>query len=860
MGSSADLELRMLRLGSSCTNFAGCTGPAVGFAWFRWELCGVRRRGIGMPELTELPWASAALVLGHPSGSKTPCWSQGTLVAFLTDDECHVVDMQAAIEKTSEPSLVKKYKRPTQAKAPKAQIKRSRTEPKEPSQLESFLEHRKDFFIAAAWSPLGHRGSLLAVLDSGGRLCVLAPCDNSGFSESDGPLDLEESALVDLSEDFLEATGAESRAAVLDLCFWPSPLCIGKQEVAEAAALLCACRGSSLVIWKLGPRFAENCKSGKGSRLKHIALEPSVEITAVAASSIWQASDGSLLSLLAIASSKGQVHVKKVTVHGDGSLSIAPLCKTPVLEVVNAPFCVGRVGQIALLTDAWEEVEVYLAVGHGVLVSAAVVHCNKDGDLKGVSAYAASTPCHAIPVVSVLCAAAGILNSAHDSGYSNSWRADVLSMDSSGHAVLWQLPSKRSGTLSPGRLCSLVPGSWQNWLTAVEQKALRLDARMVRAAAREREARKGSSLFCGLAMSPSHCMLALQSITVSERTTQQRTASALLVTPVGSPLHSFNSMLRSLVQALHQSQLSFFYCSLWDVAESWQIQTQRKCTDLDLVFKSPKASSNSSDLMELCLEQIWDLADIFEKVAAASEQKADAEMTSLLDRTSAASLHKKALKGFVSKSLAERRPLSDGTETQRLLDRLMHLVVKDSKGSKGLNSHRALGDAGDVVRCQVQNACLEFARLAITSRRNESRIENHKKEGAKENGQNAACHSLRSLMEAATQEYWTSRLAKLAKPQTPLGPPTNLLAFLSDTDTHQQMLRRKCRVCQQAALPHPWLLEVSCGAHGLPLCQETLRPLLMEPHALCGFCGRCTEGRNTVSGRLGLCAWCAAPT
>ena len=780
-----------------------------------------------------LPWASACVVLGHPSGCgsgaihRTVCWSQGSFVAFLTEEECHVVDVQAAIGKTSEPSLVKKYTLPE----PAMRAKRPRVQ--EPSQLESIVEHQREAFAAAAWSPWGVRGPLLAILDSVGRLFVTAPCDHDMGSTKE-VTDLRDSALVDLSEDFERATKRESRASILDLCFWPSPICLeGKKRV---AALLCACRGSSVVIWKLGPKF------DGPHRLRRVVLEPSVEITAVAASSIWQSLDGRLISLLAMATSTGQVHVHRISVDSDGcELASTPLCETPIFDVG-----LGSIGQLAVLTDISDEIEAFLAVGRGVHVSAAVLRCSKRGNLKQVSAYTASVPCHAVPVVSVLCAAGGILSQT-DARQRN---ANILSMDSSGQGVLWQLPCNGSGTgtLDPGRLCSLVPGSWQNWLTTVEQKALRLDARMVRAAAREREARRGSSLFCGLAMSPSHCLLAMQTVIVSERTTQQRMASSLLITPVGSPLHSFNASLRSLLQAVHQSQVSFFCCSLWDVAESWQIQTQRKFTGFP--FKSPKdlRMSQNENCLERCIEWIWDLAEIFTRVA---EAEADAAEKATLGSLGFGSASKQAvhaaLRDFVPKSLAERRrlltaPPLGGAESLQALqalclrnaDRLLHLCR----------------DVDLVSVKRLQNACLEFVRFVTSAPCGRS------EKDSKLDVPAAASWKGCWLLSAVTRDYWKCRLAKAC--QTPLGSAEQLLAYLSNPD-QAQAPQHKCRMCQQAALIDPSLVEVSCGAHSVPLCQENLRPLLAEPHILCGFCSRYTE-LTTTSGRLRLCAWCAAPT
>ncbi|CAE7270998.1 Slc27a4 [Symbiodinium necroappetens] len=633
---------------------------------------------------------------------------QGSFVAFLTEEECHVVDVQAA-------------------------------------------------FAAAAWSPWGVRGPLLAILDSVGRLFVTAPCDHDMGSTKE-VTDLKDSALVDLSEDFERATKRESRASILDLCFWPSPICLeGKKRV---AALLCACRGSSVVIWKLGPKF------DGPHRLRRVVLEPSVEITAVAASSIWQSLDGSLISLLAMATSTGQVHVHRISVDSDGcELASTPLCETPIFDVG-----LGSIGQLAVLTDISDEIEVFLAVGRGVHVSAAVLRCSKRGNLKQVSAYTASVPCHAVPVVSVLCAAGGILSQT-DARQRN---ANILSMDSSGQGVLWQLPCNGSGTgtLDPGRLCSLVPGSWQNWLTTVEQNALRLDARMVRAAAREREARRGSSLFCGLAMSPSHCLLAMQTVIVSERTTQQRMASSLLITPVGSPLHSFNASLRSLLQAVHQSQVSFFCCSLWDVAESWQIQTQRKFTGFP--FKSPKdlRMSQNENCLERCIEWIWGLAEIFTRVAEAEADAAEkATLGSLGFRSASKQAVHAALRDFVPKSLAERRrlltahPLGGAESLQALqalclrnADRLLHLCR----------------DVDLVSVKRLQNACLEFVRFVTSAPRGRS------EKDSKLDVPAAASWKGCWLLSAVTRDYWKCRLAKAC--QTPLGSAEQLLAYLSNPD------------------------------------------------------------------------------
>ena len=716
-----------------------------------------------------------------------------------------MVDMQAAIEKTAEPWLVKRYKLQAAAEQP---AKRPRSKPTKDalgrSLVEMILRHRKAFLAAASWSPPTSRGLLLAVLDSVAGLRVLAPSDSEPEM---GSSDLEDSALVDLTRDFQQATGDKYRAS-LDVCFWPSPLMVLEGGRQEAAALLCACRGSSAVIWQVGPSF------GCPQRLALVRLEPSLEITAVAASSSWKASDGSLVSVLALATSSGQVHARKVSVDSNGCMSTSVLGSAAVFEVGNC------VGQLALLTNISEDVEVVLAVGHGVRVSAAVLSCSKEGSLKSVTTYAARSACHALPIVSVLCVASGIVTPSFSSG-----NADVLSMDTSGHGVLWQFSHREDGQLCPGRLCSFVPGSWQSWLTAVEQRALRLDARMVRTGAREREARRGGSIFSGLALSPSHCMLALQSMT-TERATAQRVMSSLLVTPVGSPMHAFNALLQHLVQAAQRSQVSFFYCSLWDVAQAWQIQTQHKCSDIDL--KSPEGqtsafSHSSCELLELCLGWVWTLADVFTRVAQAAKADADEITSGLLGRTSISQLQKLALEGFVPQTLAERRALASEGQ-QQLLDRL-------------------LGHLAGTVCCQVQNACIELARLAIGS---QGRCEKEYRQA------DLPADWEGSLLAAATQEYWRLRLTKT---QTPLGPSTNLLAFLSHP---KKAPEQKCRLCQKAGQVHPSLLEVSCGVHALPLCQESLRPLLSEPSSLCGFCGRRTE-LTAASALRRLCAWCAAP-
>ena len=49
----------------------------------------------------ELSWVAAASAMGL-SARGGPQWSTSTLVSFTTEEECLVVDMEAALEKTGE--------------------------------------------------------------------------------------------------------------------------------------------------------------------------------------------------------------------------------------------------------------------------------------------------------------------------------------------------------------------------------------------------------------------------------------------------------------------------------------------------------------------------------------------------------------------------------------------------------------------------------------------------------------------------------------------------------------------------------------------------------------------------------------
>ena len=84
---------------------------------------------------------------------------------------------------------------------------------------------------------------------------------------------------------------ADMEYAGLSVLGMTVPFIAPPPPLGEGVAVFAGCRA---VIWKLGPKFEGPDQQG------YVALEPPLEIIALAASSFWRASDGSLMSVWGI--------------------------------------------------------------------------------------------------------------------------------------------------------------------------------------------------------------------------------------------------------------------------------------------------------------------------------------------------------------------------------------------------------------------------------------------------------------------------------------------------------------------------------------------------------------------------------
>eukprot|EP00933_Yihiella_yeosuensis_P075125 TRINITY_DN8432_c0_g1_i2.p1 TRINITY_DN8432_c0_g1~~TRINITY_DN8432_c0_g1_i2.p1 ORF type:complete len:221 (-),score=31.56 TRINITY_DN8432_c0_g1_i2:834-1421(-) len=180
-----------------------------------------------------------------------------------------------------------------------------------------------------------------------------------------------------------------------------------------------------------------------------------------------------------------------------------------------------------------------------------------------------------------------------------------------------------------------------------------------------------------------------------------------------------------------------------------------------------------------------------------------------------------------------------------------------------------------IIVCQLQNAFLELGRRCISAYiGGDERHEYHIMDDDFGLEQVAA-----SLQAAANEEYWRERLATYAPPfesgAASLGPPEAVVAYVSrrhrpsstDKDSRVKLSSKPvspvayCQVCRMPAEPDSNLLSVTCSSqHTAPLCQRYLIPLGLEPHLLCGFCGRVTlaMGGASLNDEAGICAFCGA--
>lgn len=788
----------------------------------------------------ELPWVAAASGVGQSPARGTPRWSQGTLLAYLTEEECHVIDMQAALEKTGEAWLVKKFKA---VEAKGKGLKRHRTD----LPLAQHVLQTKPVPCSMSWSPPGGMvGFLLALADTSGSVKIYAP-------------QLPDSApVLDLTEEFVAKT-ATSATPVVEVCFAPTHSASG----ASGGPVVCASRGSTVMLWTLEGKEGKEGKHGVRSHLlKSIVLEdgpsgPDI-ITGLDLSMSWARENketkgrknekNEVNTLLILGTNQGHLLTKKLTFKsqtgqtGPSSPSISSFCE---LIKVDAP-----ISDVVISSDpSMNGTDFLIVVAQGVQVSAVLLEVSGSGNVS-CRKFSASPPCHGVPIVSACCDTAGVFANVAQLGSSFVERANIFTMDSMGHGVIWRLP-EGGQTLEPRQLCSLAAKTMQNYFTAIEQAAICMETRMVRTAAREREYAQDNKLLCGFTLSPSHCLLVTQSTVPSARTTQIRPVTFLLATALGTPSHAFTAMLRHVVQALRAARLrhttrnaSGFQLSLWDVHEAWRSMMFGAGRSPVTMSREPKeALELPCAILEAALSWLWDLQEGFGKAydsichqtfssADKTASPASCKTTLLLRHTAAQSI---SLSLGSSKSLTERWATATARQ-QHFLN-----FLRDE-----------LGEVDPLVVCQLRNAWLELGR-------NATRDKTQRKYGS----YTEPLVKKPRALQAATSAYWQQRLEKFGLKNS-IAKDQAVAAFLHNVEdigragqtaeTPNFAPGSECQLCGKQLRVDSTLMRASCGSHHFPLCQRDLRPLLAEPHLLCSFCGRCTL---LDDGDPAICAWCA---
>lgn len=144
--------------------------------------------------------------------------------------------------------------------------------------------------------------------------------------------------------------------------------------------------------------------------------------------------------LLALGTNHGHLITKKLTcksAQSNATLTVSPLEQIEVESTVT---------DVVVYSDpAADGTDFVIAIAQGIKVSAVVIHASFSGR-ESLRHYAAGPPCHGMPIVSVCCDTAGVFSACNKETGSFVERVNVVSMDSTGHTVIWQL--------SEGKVCS----------------------------------------------------------------------------------------------------------------------------------------------------------------------------------------------------------------------------------------------------------------------------------------------------------------------------------------------------------------------------------------------------------------------
>ena len=259
---------------------------------------------------------------------------------------------------------------------------------------------------------------------------IFAPCAAS-----------ERLLVADLTEEF--RSKATLVTPLVEVRFAPQDFGLG--------AVLCASRGCTVMIWSIGECEEKRDRGLLPQLLKCISLEDGALganiITSMDLSWNWgQVKHAKVKSnkeanvLLALGTNHGHLITKKLTcksAQSNATLTVSPLEQIEVESTVT---------DVVVYSDpAADGTDFVIAIAQGIKVSAVVIHASFSGR-ESLRHYAAGPPCHGMPIVSVCCDTAGVFSACNKETGSFVERVNVVSMDSTGHTVIWQL--------SEGKVCS----------------------------------------------------------------------------------------------------------------------------------------------------------------------------------------------------------------------------------------------------------------------------------------------------------------------------------------------------------------------------------------------------------------------
>lgn len=854
-------------------------------------------------------WTKAVSILGGHSSPGILAWSPCNLLAVPTRRGLDIVNVEAALEHVEGPPVIAQVDLP-----PPDRPYRSDNV----TQVVHAIQTLR--FVSVEWSPMGcgpDGSSLLAAAFSRGFVKVYSMplpgmiAHSSYFGGADGVLkapvfctirdddcrrDDERQNLGAKSrkrsyEAMLGAAGGGSHVGWPYVAFSPSALAphgtLG--HPGSPAALLCVAQGSSVRLWRLRTMPVEHACIAVLS-LAPSLRHPNTSITGLCAGSICDLrAEGGGEPTVAVAAGVrgGYIQIWRAAVpasgqEGDGA-GVPPVPEPQdVWETVTPEQLVGTNGYLpcggdvaaprtAMATEVrcgnlaggpeetGHPIAHLIVAAHGVALCAVAwgAGCKLSRCLKPESAKDAAPAqvfrfkgsrhsCreHARPIIAVSIESSGAL--AKSTGEASSLfldRVRILTIDGGEQAYLWQLSK---GSICICRRWALKPASHTEWMTTTEQTSAQMGAHFIRGAAGPGLRGSGSVSFTGVAFSPSGCLLAAQAVGQVTRTTQFKLMTYIEVTPCASPGGTFASFLWTLCKAYQRLKHGGpFGLSAWDVAQSWHVACKRTngqggLQPVDCPTQpgsrsgppppaptAPVGSPNDPSVAPSCRQLLAWLWEVVQDAVRESGQKESGQLVrqDAFPRGAPQSFFLEALEG----ELHAGRP----------------------------------GDPAWVLAlCQVRNLIMELAsRLTVSRAQALGYVRRHTRRAVHgttlDDGLENAL--LRSYWLERANHYWRRLPVGLAPPAPSSGQLLQQHLLMVDRSAGDFAI--PCEVCGKSSTLDWSLTQLSCGAHTMPLCQISLKPLFRERFSHCSLCMRHTAlvGYTLPESAAlppGICGWC----